>query len=95
MLLIMTNLDIIMKIPPSHLVGLWTFRGLILILVALVVYNFIGADLSMIENSKTKTILAGSETYIQTIIEQDGDAGQASLTSWMQNRYEELTTTCN
>ena len=60
-------------------------RGLILILVALVVYNFIGADLSMIENSKTKTILAGSETYIQTIIEQDGDAGQASLTSWMQN----------
>ena len=49
----------------------------------------------MIENSKTKTILAGSETYIQAIIEQDGDAGQASLTSWMQNRYEELTTTCN
>ena len=70
-------------------------RGLILILVALVVYNFIGADLSMIENSRTKTILAGSETYIQTIIEQDGDAAQASLTSWMQNRYEELTTTCN
>ena len=69
-------------------------RGLILILVALVVYNFIGADLNIIENSQTKKILAGSETYIKNVIEQDGDAGQASLTSWMQNKYEELTISC-
>ena len=60
----------------------------------MVVYNFIGADLNIIENSQTKKILAGSETYIQNVIEQDGDAGQASLTSWMQNKYEELTISC-
>ncbi|MDB2610267.1 CvpA family protein [Amylibacter sp.] len=70
-------------------------RGLILVLVALVVYNFIGADLDIIENSTTKKILAGSETYMQNAIEKDGDAGKASLASWMQNRYEELTTSCN
>ena len=70
-------------------------RGLILVLVALVVYNFIGADLDIIENSTTKKILASSETYIQNAIEKDGDAGKASLASWMQNRYEELTTSCN
>ena len=70
-------------------------RGLALILVALVVYNFIGANIAIVENSKTKAITSGSETFIQSAIERDGIAGQASLSSWMQGRYQELTKSCN
>lgn len=70
-------------------------RGVILILVALVAYNFIGADLDIVENSKTKEILAGSETQIQEAIQKDGEAGQESMMAWMQGRYQELTTSCN
>jgi membrane protein required for colicin V production len=70
-------------------------RGVALILVALVAYNFIGADLEIVENSKTKEILAGSEAQIQEAIEKDGEAGQESLTAWAQNRYQELTTSCS
>lgn len=70
-------------------------RGVVLILVALVAYNFIGADLDIVENSKTKEILAGSEAQIQEAIEKDGEAGQESITAWMQGRYQELTTSCS
>jgi len=70
-------------------------RGVVLILVALVAYNFIGAEVGMIENSKTKEILSGSEAQIQEAIEKDGQAGQESLMAWMQGRYQELTTSCS
>lgn len=69
-------------------------RGVALILVALVAYNFIGAELDIVENSKTKEILSGSEAQIQEAIEKDGEAGQESMVAWMQNRYQELTTSC-
>jgi len=49
----------------------------------------------MIENSKTKEILSGSEAQIQEAIEKDGEAGQESMMAWMQGRYQELTTSCS
>jgi membrane protein required for colicin V production len=70
-------------------------RGVALILVALVAYNFIGAEMDIIENSKTKEILSGSEAQIQEAIEKDGEAGQDSIVAWMQGRYQELTTSCS
>jgi len=69
-------------------------RGVALILVAMVAYNFIGVDVEMINNSKTKEILAGSEAQIQDAIEKDGEAGQESMLAWLQTRYQELTTEC-
>jgi membrane protein required for colicin V production len=69
-------------------------RGVALILVALVAYNFVNVNVDMIENSKTKEILAGSEAQIQDAIEKDGEAGQESMLAWLQGRYQELTTNC-
>jgi membrane protein required for colicin V production len=69
-------------------------RGVALILVALVAYNFVNVNVDMIENSKTKEILAGSEAQIQEAIEKDGEAGQESMLAWLQSRYQELTTEC-
>tara|TARA_R110002124_G_scaffold82506_6_gene216514 strand:- start:1315 stop:1929 length:615 start_codon:yes stop_codon:yes gene_type:complete len=69
-------------------------RGVVLILVALVAYNFIGAELDIVENSKTKEILSGSEAQIQEAIKKDGEAGEESMIAWMQGRYQELTTSC-
>lgn len=69
-------------------------RGVALILVALVAYNFVNVNVDMIENSKTKEILAGSEAQIQEAIEKDGEAGQESILAWLQGRYQELTTNC-
>ena len=69
-------------------------RGVALILVALVAYNFVNVNVDMIENSKTKEILAGSEAQIQEAIEKDGEAGQESMLAWLQGRYQELTTNC-
>jgi membrane protein required for colicin V production len=70
-------------------------RGVALILVALVAYNFVNVNVDMIENSKTKEILAGSEAQIQEAIEKDGEAGQESMLAWLQSRYQELTTNCS
>lgn len=70
-------------------------RGVALILVALVAYNFVNVNVDMIENSKTKEILAGSEAQIQEAIEKNGEAGQESMLAWLQSRYQELTTSCS
>jgi membrane protein required for colicin V production len=69
-------------------------RGVALILVALVAYNFVNVSVPMIDDSKTKEILAGSEAQIQDAIEKDGEAGQESMLAWLQGRYQELTTNC-
>ena len=69
-------------------------RGLLLILVGLVAYTFIGTQVDMVEQSKTKEILAGAQTSIEQAIEQDSEAGESSVMAWFTEKYTEMTTTC-
>ena len=69
-------------------------RGLLLILVALVAYTFVGTQVEMVEASKTKEFLAGAQTSIQQAIETDSQAGDESVTSWFTQKYNEMTETC-
>ena len=69
-------------------------RGLLLILVALVAYTFIGTQVDMVEDSKTKEFLAGAQVSIEQAIEQDSEAGESSVLAWFTGKYAEMTTTC-
>lgn len=65
-------------------------RGVVLILIALVLYQFIipSADgIPMVENSKTKEILAGTQAQAQ-------DAIPAEAPGWFLGKYAELTNSC-
>lgn len=62
-------------------------RGIVLILVALVIYDYIGTTEDMIENSKTKELLTASKEQMQTMIPTEAP-------QWIVDRYEELTGSC-
>lgn len=65
-------------------------RGVILILVALVLYEFIipGEEgIPMVELSKTKELLAGTQSQAQDAIPTDAP-------NWLMGKYAELTSSC-
>ncbi len=62
-------------------------RGIVLILVGLVIYDYIGTTEEMIENSKTKELLTASKEQMQTMIPTEAP-------QWIVDRYEELTGSC-
>ena len=62
-------------------------RGVILVLVGLVVYDYIGANESVVEQSKTKELLTASKEQMQTLIPTEAP-------QWIVDRYEELTGSC-
>lgn len=62
-------------------------RGVVLVLVGLVIYNYIGASEDIVEQSKTKEILTGSMEQLQTMIPTEAP-------QWIVDRYEELTGNC-
>ncbi|WP_193221922.1 CvpA family protein [Amylibacter sp. SFDW26] len=59
-------------------------RGLVLVLVGLIVYDYIGAKHDLVEKSKTKELLAGSQERTQELI-------PTQAPQWIVDRYEELT----
>ena len=62
-------------------------RGLLLVLVGLVVYAYIGADVDLVENSKTKELLSESQKTAQGMIPTEAPG-------WIVERYEDLTGSC-
>ncbi|MEH6360347.1 MAG: CvpA family protein [Amylibacter sp.] len=62
-------------------------RGVILVLVGLVVYDYIGANESIVEQSKTKELLTASKEQMQALIPTEAP-------QWIVDRYEELTGSC-
>lgn len=62
-------------------------RGVVLILVALVIYDYIGTTEDMIEQSKTKKLLTASKEKMQEMIPTEAP-------QWIVDRYEELTGNC-
>lgn len=62
-------------------------RGVVLVLVGLVIYDYIGANEDIVENSKTKELLSGSQQQLQTMIPTEAP-------QWVVDRYEELTGSC-
>ncbi|MFK5998894.1 MAG: CvpA family protein [Rhodobacterales bacterium] len=62
-------------------------RGLVLVLVGLVVYDYIGTPQEMVEKSKTKELLTGSKEQMQTMI-------PTQAPKWIVDRYETLTQSC-
>lgn len=64
-------------------------RGIILILVGLVLYEWIlpGGGLEIVEASKTKELLTGTKEQVEAMIPTDAP-------NWLMGRYEELTTSC-
>lgn len=63
-------------------------RGLVLVLVGLVVYDYIGASEDIVEKSKTKELLDGSKEQMQTLIPTEAP-------QWIVDRYEDLTGNCD
>ena len=63
-------------------------RGLVLVLVGLVVYDYIGATEDMVEKSKTKELLDGSKEQMQALIPTEAP-------QWIVERYEDLTGNCD
>ncbi len=62
-------------------------RGIVLVLVALVIYDYIGTTEEMVEKSKTKELLTASKERMQTMIPTEAP-------QWIVDRYEELTGSC-
>lgn len=69
-------------------------RGVLLILAALVAYNFVGLQLPIVEQSKTAQILASAQLQVEAAIENDSEDGSSSIVNWGQERYAELTASC-
>lgn len=66
-------------------------RGALLLIVALFIYNLVlggGEGMEMVENSKTKEILSGSQSQVEDLVEQN------EARDWFLGRYAELTTGC-
>ncbi len=59
-------------------------RGLVLVMVGLIVYDYIGADVDIVEKSKTKELLADSQESLKEMIPTEAP-------QWIVDRYEELT----
>ena len=59
-------------------------RGLVLVMVGLIVYDYIGAKVDLVEKSKTKELLAGSQERVKEMIPTEAP-------QWIVDRYEELT----
>ena len=59
-------------------------RGLVLVMVGLIVYDYIGAKVDLVENSKTKELLADSQEQMKEMIPTEAP-------QWIVDRYEELT----
>ena len=67
-------------------------RGLLLLIVGLFVYNLVlggGEGIEMVEASKTKEILSGSQSQVEELVDQN------EARDWFLGRYSELTTGCN
>lgn len=67
-------------------------RGIVLILVALILYQFIipgDEGIPMVEQSKTKELLAGTQAQAQEALPTE------ESTNWLMAKYAELTTSCN
>jgi len=62
-------------------------RGVVLVLVGLVVYDYIGANEIIVEQSKTKELLTASKEHMQSLIPTEAP-------QWIVDRYEELTGSC-
>lgn len=62
-------------------------RGVILVLVALVAYTYVGSDIEMVELSKTKEMLAASQEKAEEMIPTEAP-------EWIVKRYEDLTQSC-
>jgi len=62
-------------------------RGVALVLVGLVIYDYIGASQEIVELSKTKELLTESKELLQTMIPTEAP-------QWIVERYEELTDNC-
>ncbi len=62
-------------------------RGVVLVLVGLIIYDYIGANEAVVENSKTKELLSASQQKLQTMIPTEAP-------KWIVERYEELTGSC-
>jgi membrane protein required for colicin V production len=63
-------------------------RGVVLVLVGLSIYDYIGASEDLVENSKTKELLNGSKEKMQTLI-------TTVAPKWIVDRYEDLTGNCD
>ncbi len=59
-------------------------RGLVLVMVGLIVYDYIGANVDLVEKSKTKELLADSQERVKELIPTEAP-------QWIVDRYEELT----
>jgi membrane protein required for colicin V production len=62
-------------------------RGIVLVLVALVIYDYIGTTEEVVEMSKTKELLTASKEQMQSMIPTEAP-------QWIVDRYEELTGSC-
>lgn len=64
-------------------------RGVLLILVALVLYNWVlpNDGIPMVDQSKTVEIMANTQAQVEEMIPEDAP-------NWLMERYEELTTSC-
>jgi membrane protein required for colicin V production len=63
-------------------------RGLVLVLVGLVIYDYIGATEDIVEQSKTKELLTGSKEQMQTMMPTEAP-------QWIVDKYEALTGSCD
>jgi membrane protein required for colicin V production len=63
-------------------------RGVVLVLVGLIIYDYIGASEDLVEKSKTKELLNGSKEKMQTLIPTEAP-------KWIVDRYEDLTGSCD
>lgn len=63
-------------------------RGVVLVLVGLIIYDYIGASEDLVEKSKTKELLNGSREKMQTMIPTEAP-------KWIVDRYEDLTGNCD
>jgi membrane protein required for colicin V production len=77
-------------------------RGVVLVAVALTVYLIItdgGAGIEQVETSKSKELLADFATSIRAnVLGAETEAGVVSDSQaliWVQNKFEELMTTCS
>jgi len=59
-------------------------RGLVLVMVGLIVYDYIGAKVPLVDDSKTKELLADSQESVKEMIPTEAPG-------WIVDRYEELT----
>lgn len=62
-------------------------RGIILVVIGLVAYTYVGAKVEWVDNSKTKVFLASSQEKMQDMIPTEAPV-------WIVNRYEDLTVSC-